>query len=157
MWNETCLILILIFQCLYPLKQAKIVVKCEIKMRPAPPHFPWYLDTDLNSKLCCPNPCSPSSSAWSPLEAYPTYYSSTFILGNQWAPYNRSLVVYLKLFFFSRILVNSELLSSLLGLWKGLNFCTCMSRNIVIEYNILPANIGNFNFSSSFYHEERYN
>ena len=35
--NETCLILILIFWHLYPLKLAKIVVKCEIQMWPAPP------------------------------------------------------------------------------------------------------------------------
>ena len=37
MWNETCLILILIFQNLYLLKWAKTVVKCEIEMRPSPP------------------------------------------------------------------------------------------------------------------------
>ena len=54
MWNETCLILILIFQDLYPLKLAKIVVKCEIEMRPGPPHLSWILDTDLNSELCWP-------------------------------------------------------------------------------------------------------
>ena len=34
--------------------KAKIVVKCELEMRPAPQHFPWNLDTDLNSKLCWP-------------------------------------------------------------------------------------------------------
>ena len=28
---------------------------CELEMRPASPHFPWKLDTDLNSKLCWPN------------------------------------------------------------------------------------------------------
>ena len=28
------------FQHFYPLKEAKIVVKCEIEMRPAPPHLP---------------------------------------------------------------------------------------------------------------------
>ena len=54
MWNETCLILNLIFQHYYPLKLAEIIVKCEIEMRPAPPHLSWLLDTDLNSKLCWP-------------------------------------------------------------------------------------------------------
>ena len=32
-----------------------MVVKWEKEMRPAPPHFPWNLDTDLNLKLCWPN------------------------------------------------------------------------------------------------------
>ena len=36
------------------LSMKKIVVKCEIEMRPAPPHFPWNLDTALNPKLCWP-------------------------------------------------------------------------------------------------------
>ena len=40
MLNETRLILILIFQHLYSLKWAKIVVRCEIEMRPAQPHLP---------------------------------------------------------------------------------------------------------------------
>ena len=37
MWNETCLILILMVQHFYPLKLAEIVVKCEIGTRSAPP------------------------------------------------------------------------------------------------------------------------
>ena len=48
MWNETCLILILIFQRFYLLKLAKIYVKCEIEMRPAPP---TYLNSGHRSKL----------------------------------------------------------------------------------------------------------
>ena len=49
MWNETCLILIFIFQHFYPLKMAEIVVKCEIEMRPAPP--PSLMNSGHRSKL----------------------------------------------------------------------------------------------------------
>ena len=39
MWNEACLILILIFQHLYPPKSAEIFVKSEMEIRPAQLHF----------------------------------------------------------------------------------------------------------------------
>ena len=37
------------------LKEAKILVKCEIEIKPASPHLLWNLDTYLNSKLCWPS------------------------------------------------------------------------------------------------------
>ena len=49
-------------------------LKCEIEMRPAPPHLSWLLDTDLNSKLCWPQSANQYIYIWAYRLHLITYY-----------------------------------------------------------------------------------
>ena len=51
---------------------------CDIEMRPAQPHFPWNLDTDLNSELCWPNGSFLSHNKFP--GKFPKYKSLSYIL-----------------------------------------------------------------------------
>ena len=45
------ILIILIFQHMYPSKQTKIVVKCEIEVRPAPSHDTLPMNSGRRTKL----------------------------------------------------------------------------------------------------------